>query len=248
MVITMKQVEDERGTVREFYRESAWVSMGLPSLGPWLQVNVTETKPGAVRGLHGEQMHKLVAVASGEAFGAYVDARHRLADVRPGGHGAADGRHAGARAERACATGSSRSATRRRSTCTASTTNGSRAWPATAVNPLDPALGITGRCRSTSDDRSIISEKDVTLPAVQDTLTDVIDLTDLDNFANGFPHDAVRRAAARDGRCSSTSRPSARPAARASGSSPGTPTCSRRPRTRPRSRRIAAVRAPAAAP
>ena len=81
VVITMKQVEDERGVVREFYRESAWVSMGLPSLGPWLQVNVTETKPGAVRGLHGEQIHKLVAVASGEAFGAYVDARHRVADV-----------------------------------------------------------------------------------------------------------------------------------------------------------------------
>src|SRR5439155_12037570 len=27
------------------------------------------------RGLHGESMHKLVAIAAGEAFGAYVDSR-----------------------------------------------------------------------------------------------------------------------------------------------------------------------------
>jgi dTDP-4-dehydrorhamnose 3,5-epimerase len=74
-LITMKQVTDERGTVREFYRESAFVDAGLPSLGPWVQVNVTETREGGLRGMHGEQMHKLVAVAAGRAFGAYVDAR-----------------------------------------------------------------------------------------------------------------------------------------------------------------------------
>jgi dTDP-4-dehydrorhamnose 3,5-epimerase len=75
LVITMKQVEDERGAVREFYRESSWVEHGLPSLGPWQQINITESKPGAVRGLHGEAMHKLVSIAHGEAFGAYVDTR-----------------------------------------------------------------------------------------------------------------------------------------------------------------------------
>jgi dTDP-4-dehydrorhamnose 3,5-epimerase len=75
VTITMKQVTDDRGTVREFYRQSSWVESGLPDLGPWQQVNLTETKPGALRGLHGEDMHKLVAIAAGEAFGAYVDAR-----------------------------------------------------------------------------------------------------------------------------------------------------------------------------
>ena len=75
LAITMKQVTDERGTVREFYRQSAWREAGLPDLGPWQQVNLTESRPGAVRGLHGEAMHKLVAIAAGEAFGAYVDAR-----------------------------------------------------------------------------------------------------------------------------------------------------------------------------
>jgi len=74
-VIEMKEAHDERGVVREFYRESAFAAAGLPSLGPWLQINITETAQGALRGLHGEKMHKLVAVAAGEAFGAYVDAR-----------------------------------------------------------------------------------------------------------------------------------------------------------------------------
>lgn len=73
--IRMKQITDERGTVREFYRESAFRDAGLPSLGPWLQVNVTESRHGTVRGLHGEDMFKLVGIAEGEAFGAYVDAR-----------------------------------------------------------------------------------------------------------------------------------------------------------------------------
>lgn len=74
-VIQMREITDERGTIREFYRESAFVAAGLPSLGPWQQINVTETRQGAIRGLHGEDMVKLVAVAAGRAFGAYVDAR-----------------------------------------------------------------------------------------------------------------------------------------------------------------------------
>ncbi len=73
--LTMKQVTDERGTVREFYRASAFADAGLPSLGPWVQMNVTGTARGAVRGLHGEAMTKLVAVASGAALGVYLDAR-----------------------------------------------------------------------------------------------------------------------------------------------------------------------------
>jgi dTDP-4-dehydrorhamnose 3,5-epimerase len=75
VVITMKQAEDERGVVREFYRRSSWLEHGLPDLGPWQQMNVTESRPGAVRGLHGEDMYKLVAIVAGRAFGAYVDNR-----------------------------------------------------------------------------------------------------------------------------------------------------------------------------
>lgn len=74
-VLHVKAVEDERGVVRELYRESAFREAGLPSLGPWLQINLTQSARGVVRGLHGEDMHKLVTVASGSAFGAYLDAR-----------------------------------------------------------------------------------------------------------------------------------------------------------------------------
>jgi dTDP-4-dehydrorhamnose 3,5-epimerase len=74
-IITMKQVTDDRGTVREFYRESSFAAAGLPSLGPFLQINATETHRGGLRGLHAEDMVKLVAVVAGEAFGAYVDLR-----------------------------------------------------------------------------------------------------------------------------------------------------------------------------
>lgn len=75
LVLTMKQVTDHRGTVRELYRRSAMDAAGVAPAGPWVQVNATETRQGAIRGLHAEAMNKLVAVVSGEAYGAYVDLR-----------------------------------------------------------------------------------------------------------------------------------------------------------------------------
>ena len=74
LVLRMKQITDDRGTVRELFRSSAFTEAGV-ELSPWAQINVTETRPGAIRGLHGEDTVKLVGVVSGEAFGAYVDAR-----------------------------------------------------------------------------------------------------------------------------------------------------------------------------
>ena len=40
-IITMKQVTDERGTVRELFRQSAMDSTSLPQFGPWKQINAT---------------------------------------------------------------------------------------------------------------------------------------------------------------------------------------------------------------
>jgi dTDP-4-dehydrorhamnose 3,5-epimerase len=75
VVVTMKQVTDDRGTVREFFRTTAYSSGPFASLAPWQQINVTETRYGAIRGLHGEAMIKLVSCVAGEAFGVYLDAR-----------------------------------------------------------------------------------------------------------------------------------------------------------------------------
>ena len=68
-------VTDDRGTVRELYRESAHMDVLPQTVSGWKQINLTRTKRGAVRGLHGEAMSKLVTVALGSVFGVYVDTR-----------------------------------------------------------------------------------------------------------------------------------------------------------------------------
>lgn len=75
VMITMKQVTDERGTIRELFRRSAFEAAGVTGLGSFAQVNVTESRRGAIRGMHAEEMTKLLTVVTGEAFGAYVDLR-----------------------------------------------------------------------------------------------------------------------------------------------------------------------------
>jgi dTDP-4-dehydrorhamnose 3,5-epimerase len=170
-IIEMKEVRDERGTVREFYRESAFQEAGLPSLGPWLQVNITESKQGAIRGLHGEDMFKLIAIVSGEAFGAYVDTRPDSASrgvvvttplvkgmqvlvpkgVCNGFQSVSDG-------------------------TTQYLYTFDQEWApgmaGTAVNPLDPALGIDWPVPVDLDDAAQLSAKDVGLPTLEHVLRD----------------------------------------------------------------------------
>lgn len=74
LVVAIKQVTDARGTIREVFRRSAFESAGV-DLAAFEQINVTETRRGAVRGMHAEEMTKLVTVAAGEVYGAYVDLR-----------------------------------------------------------------------------------------------------------------------------------------------------------------------------
>ncbi len=73
-MITMKQITDERGTVRELFRRSVFDDVA-PAFGRIAQINVTLTHCGGVRGMHAEQMTKLVTVAHGRAHGVYVDLR-----------------------------------------------------------------------------------------------------------------------------------------------------------------------------
>ena len=74
-IISAKMVSDERGTVRELFRSSVYFEELPKEVTGWKQINLTRTKKGAVRGLHGEAMSKLVTVAYGSVFGAYVDTR-----------------------------------------------------------------------------------------------------------------------------------------------------------------------------
>ena len=74
LVVTMKQIGDARGTIRELFRRSAFEAAGV-DLSAFDQINMTESRRGAIRGLHAEDMTKLVAVAAGAAFGVYLDLR-----------------------------------------------------------------------------------------------------------------------------------------------------------------------------
>jgi dTDP-4-dehydrorhamnose 3,5-epimerase len=162
-IITMKQVTDDRGTVREFYRESAFTDAGLPSLGPWLQVNVTETARGGLRGLHAEDMHKLVAVVAGEAFGAYVDLRADSATygkvvtvvLRPGVQ---------VLVPRGVANGFQATGDGPTQYLYCFDHEWAPGMAGAACNPLDPALGIEWPLPIDPGDRAQISEKDLNAP------------------------------------------------------------------------------------
>jgi dTDP-4-dehydrorhamnose 3,5-epimerase len=75
LTITTKAVTDERGTVREFFRTSGFAAAGVDVPEQWAQINLTWTRQGAVRGLHGEAADKLIGIAGGEAFGVWLDTR-----------------------------------------------------------------------------------------------------------------------------------------------------------------------------
>jgi dTDP-4-dehydrorhamnose 3,5-epimerase len=166
VVITMKQVTDERGTVREFYRESAFRDAGLPSLGPWVQVNATETHRGGLRGLHAEDMDKLVAVVAGEAFGVYVDLR------------ASSGTY-GRVVTRALLPGTQVLVPQGVANGFQALVDGTQylycfdhEWApgmaGLACSPLDPALGIDWPLPVDPADRAQVSEKDLNAPLLAD--------------------------------------------------------------------------------
>lgn len=172
VVLTMKQVTDDRGTVREFYRESAFVDAGLPSLGPWVQVNVTQTRKGAIRGMHGEQMHKLVAVAAGRGHGAWVDARPSSptsgavveVDLVPGAQVLVP--------PGVCNGFQSRTDEMQYVYCF------DHEWrpdmDGVAVSPLDPSLGISWPEPFDADDPTMVSAKDRGAPTLAEVLgTDI---------------------------------------------------------------------------
>jgi len=73
--LDLKVIPDERGSVMEFYRQTEFEALGLPSLGERPQVNAPLSIKGAIRGIHAEFAHKFVAVASGEVYAAIVDLR-----------------------------------------------------------------------------------------------------------------------------------------------------------------------------
>jgi dTDP-4-dehydrorhamnose 3,5-epimerase len=166
-VVQPKRISDERGAVREFFRWSSAEAFG--GSRSWQQINVTETSSGAIRGLHGEPMTKLVGVVAGEAFGAYVDARPDSASrgslvtvplvlgtqvlVPPGVLNGFQAVAPGATQYLYCF---------------------DQEWQSDmggpAVHPLDPALAIPWPIEVDPTDRSLLSAKDAALPLLAEVL------------------------------------------------------------------------------
>jgi dTDP-4-dehydrorhamnose reductase len=66
---------DARGWFKESWQREKMVALGLPDFGP-VQSNISfNTSRGATRGIHAEPWDKFVSVATGRAFGAWVDLR-----------------------------------------------------------------------------------------------------------------------------------------------------------------------------
>lgn len=161
--LSPKTIDDDRGAVREFFRVSSFAELVPSAPSRWAQINLTKTRQSGLRGLHGEAMTKLVAVVSGEALGAYVDARRDSAAL---GTVVTVPLTVGAQV-----------------LVPAGVCNGFQAvspegceylycfdeeWrpgmPGISVNPLDPALGIAWPLPP------ILSEKDAVAPKLADTV------------------------------------------------------------------------------
>jgi dTDP-4-dehydrorhamnose 3,5-epimerase len=66
---------DNRGWFKENWQRAKMSALGLPDFGP-VQNNVSYNEDrGATRGIHAEPWDKLISVATGEIFGAWVDLR-----------------------------------------------------------------------------------------------------------------------------------------------------------------------------
>ncbi|WP_232676583.1 bifunctional dTDP-4-dehydrorhamnose 3,5-epimerase family protein/NAD(P)-dependent oxidoreductase [Nocardioides sp. R-C-SC26] len=75
LVVHLPLHEDARGWFKESWQRQKMVALGLPDFGP-VQNNVSFNHArGATRGIHAEPWDKFVSLATGRAFGAWVDLR-----------------------------------------------------------------------------------------------------------------------------------------------------------------------------
>lgn len=168
LVITVRQITDERGTIREFARESTGRA-DFPAVGAWRQINVTETDAGAIRGLHGESMSKLVGIIYGEAFGAYVDTRAGSATrgavvtvpLTPGTQ---------VLVPAGVCNGFQSVSPGRSQYLYCFDDEWTPGMAGVAVNPLDPALGIAWPVPVEDGNRMQVSAKDAGLPTLAEVL------------------------------------------------------------------------------
>ena len=75
LVVRLTVHADGRGWFKENWQRSKMIEAGLPDFGP-VQHNVAfNTAAGTTRGIHAEPWDKLVSIATGRVFAAWVDLR-----------------------------------------------------------------------------------------------------------------------------------------------------------------------------
>jgi dTDP-4-dehydrorhamnose 3,5-epimerase/reductase len=75
LIITLDIRADNRGWFKENWQRQKMADLGLPDFAP-VQNNVSfNNRVGATRGIHAEPWDKLVSLATGRIFGAWVDLR-----------------------------------------------------------------------------------------------------------------------------------------------------------------------------
>ncbi|GAA3611278.1 bifunctional dTDP-4-dehydrorhamnose 3,5-epimerase family protein/NAD(P)-dependent oxidoreductase [Marihabitans asiaticum] len=75
LVLALPVHGDARGWFKEAWQREKMTALGLPDFGP-VQSNISyNASRGATRGIHAEPWDKLVTVATGSVFGAWVDLR-----------------------------------------------------------------------------------------------------------------------------------------------------------------------------
>lgn len=163
VIIRTKQLGDDRGLVRELYRESDLVALGVEPLERIAQANLTATRQGAVRGMHAEEVTKQVSVVAGEAFCAWVDMR----DGSPTSGAVHTQRLAPGlvvRVPRGVGNGFQATAPGITEYLYVFDEEWRPGMAGRAVTPLDPELAIPWPLPIDPADRSAISEKDATAP------------------------------------------------------------------------------------
>ncbi|HET8915010.1 MAG TPA: dTDP-4-dehydrorhamnose 3,5-epimerase family protein, partial [Propionibacteriaceae bacterium] len=75
LIISLDISADSRGWFKENWQRQKMVALGLPDFAP-VQNNMSfNNRIGATRGIHAEPWDKLVSLATGRIFGAWVDLR-----------------------------------------------------------------------------------------------------------------------------------------------------------------------------
>lgn len=160
--IRLDVFSDERGSFREAYQAAKLKDLGTPPLDI-VQMNVSESEYGVIRGIHAEPWDKYIHVTYGEVFAAIVDLRR---DVESFGQVATFTLNTSNALLVPQGLGNSFAVTTERAVYSYLVTEHWRADnPYPAVSYDDPALAIPWPI---DPEKRIVSEKDRTNPTLQD--------------------------------------------------------------------------------